>query len=191
MSVDLSPYALLELDEAKLAIKAGDNFTETDTLIAYINGVTDHIERYCGRVFLKRELTETFNGNNRPLHVLEHAPVYNTGEDVPTLTVDNVAISATVYKVDATHGIIYLLSGVFTKGIQNCEIEYTTGYDTVPDGIRVAAIIVLTRLWRLRENQTESVGSVTLEGQTIMFRADTIPPEARAILDGYRRVRFA
>jgi hypothetical protein len=48
VSIELSEYALLELDEAKAAIGASATFNDDEMLILYINGITELIENICG-----------------------------------------------------------------------------------------------------------------------------------------------
>jgi hypothetical protein len=191
MANELSAYALLTIDEAKDALKLGDDFDDQDKLIRYVNSVTALIERECSRQFLSREVTETFDGDGTSRHILDDGleitvvskVVYNgDGDEAPAVS---IAFN--------NFGEIRLSDGyTFENGFQNCSVTFTRGLATVPADIALAAMIILKSLWKMDDNQRERVASVSLQGQTISFKPDAIPPEARMILDNWpRRPRFA
>jgi hypothetical protein len=191
----LSAYALLELDEAKRAIQAGANFQEEADLVMYVNGVSELVEGICGRKFLARAYTETFDGDGTNRHRVRHAPVLPTaGESYPITVIaedDGDAIASDTIRVNYGQGLFYLEEDIFAKGFQNCSITYSAGLTAVPETVKCAAATILGKFWRMRDKSLEHAASISVEGQTITFKPEAVPPEAIAMLAPYRRPRFA
>ena len=193
MATELSAYALLELDEAKTIISAGENFNANDLLILYVNGITELIENICGENFKEREYVEIFDGDGTNKHRVLHSPVLTGGTYTYEVISeeDGAAIATANILINKVQGIFYLESNVFVEGFQNCQITYTAGRATIPEGIRAAAAIVLARFWKLRDKAFENVASVSNEGQTVTFNISAVPSEALGMLARYRKPRFA
>lgn len=199
MAYRLDAHALLSTNEAKDALSLGNDFDEFDSLIKYINGITDVVERYCGRAFLSRTFTEIFDGDGSNRYRCKN--MYVITSDIPNdVTIIYKALGETgeaevpsaSIKINAIQGIFFLDDGYgFEKGFQNCKVIYKAGDSEVDEGTKLAAEIMLRHLWKLKDKKTERVSSIMMEGQTVVFKNDAIPPEAKVILDGYRRPRFA
>ena len=193
MAVTLYAHALLDLGEAKTAIKAGPTFGEDGTLIMFINAATDLVELVGGRVIGARAIVETFDGDGGTRKMLRHSPVLTGGTPSRDPAVirckGGSALAASYVILDPLLGIIYLSGTYFEVGIQNCSIAYWAGYDTLPSWAKTAAAIILARFWKLRDKSLETVSSVSANGQTITFKTDAIPGEALALIP--RRARFA
>jgi len=195
----LDTYALLTTDEAKDCLELADDFDALDTLIQFINGVSEVIERYTGREFLSRARTEYIDGNGTNYYILQHGLnttavsaicFRNYGEANYNETAD--AVAAASIKYNGATGEVYLLNGyAFAKGFQNCFITYTAGLSSVPISIKLAAKMILKKFWRSDDAQTQTIASMSVEGQTVTFRVEELPAEAKAILDGWRVPRFA
>lgn len=135
--------ALLTLAEAKAQLDLTTTSDDVE-LQAYIDGLTDAIERHVGPVE-NREVTETHDvGMVRQL-VLLQTPV------VSLTTVAAVLTSGTSYEVadldlDGTTGVVRRLDGCALRG--PLRVTYTAGRGTVPATINLAARIMLQHLWR-------------------------------------------
>jgi len=195
----LDTYALLTVDEAKDCLELADDFDAIDTLIQFINGVSEIIERYTGRALLSRARTEIFDGNGTNYYITKHG--LNTtavsaicfrhyGETPYNETAD--AVAAASIKYNAGTGEIYLLDGyAFEKGFQNCFITYTAGLLSVPASIKLAAKMILKDFWKRDDAQTQTIASMTVEGQTVTFRVEDMPAEAKGILKFWKMPRIA
>lgn len=189
MANRIDDYALLTVDEGRDALGLGDDLDQIDSLILFINGVSEVIERYCGRQFLSRVRTETFDGNGTNRVILREGMgatavttvVYNEDADeVPSASI----------KYNARTGEVYLDDGyAFEIGFQNCSVTYTAGSATVPDSIKLAARMLLKDFWNSDEKQMQAVSSITTEGQTINFEIADIPQRVRGIMRGWIRFR--
>jgi hypothetical protein len=194
MSVTLSTYALLDLDEAKAAIGANTaTFGDDPTLILYINGITELIENICGENFMERSYDEVFDGDGTNKHRVRHSPVLSgTGKEYTIIACDGgTAIATANILLNAEQGVFYLESDVFDEGFQNCSIHYHAGRTTIPQPVKMAASITLSRIWKLKDKGFENVDSVSVEGQTVNFNTSAVPREALALLSRYRKPRFA
>jgi hypothetical protein len=191
MANRLDTYALLTLDEGKDALQLGEDLDQIDTLILFINGVSNTIERYVGKQFLSRARTETFDGDGTNRYMPREGRgmtavatvVYNEdGDEVPEASI----------KYNARTGEIYLDDGyAFAKGFQNCSVTFTAGASSVPTDIKLAARIILADFWNSDEKQSQTVSAITTEDQTITFAVVDIPPKARVILRSHMRIRIA
>jgi len=189
MANRLDTYALLTVDEGRDALDLGDNHDQDDSVILYINGITELIERYCGREFLTRTYTtETFDGDGTNKYLVKQGTgitsittvVYN--EDGDTVPAASILFNPV--------GEIYLDDGYsFESGYQNCSVTYVAGEAAVPDSIRIAALMVLSHLWKMRDKHTERISAMTREGQTVTFKYEDMPIEAKRILDDWQRPR--
>ena len=188
----LSDYALVSLDKVKDVLGLTENFDEDDTLILFINGATDIIERYIGFEVKSRERTETFSGDSSNIRFTLQRNISAVAKVVYNI------VNSTDYEVPAASikfdpaGIVYLDdSYAFVKGSRNCSITYTAGETTVPDDLQLAALITLKAFWQEKDKSFERVASVNVPGQTLNFFQEALPLEAQLILNQRRRNRFA
>lgn len=188
----LSDYALVSLDKVKDVLGLTENFDEDDTLILFINGMTDIIERYIGFEVKSRERTETFSGDSSNIRFTLQRKISAVAKVVYDST------NGTDYEAPADSikydpaGIVYLEDGyAFIKGFRNCSITYTAGDTVISSDLQLAALIVLKAFWQEKDKSFERVASVNVPGQTLSFFQEAIPLEAQLILNQRRRSRFA
>ena len=199
MANTIDTYALLTLDEAYDCLELKDSFDQIDTLIQFINGISEIIERYCGREILSRARTEVFDGDGTNRYITQNGLnttaiasicYRNYGETDYNESAD--AVPEASIKYNGKTGEVYLLdSYAFEWGFQNCFITYTAGETTVPTSIKLAAKVILKDFWNRDERQTQALAAMSIEGQSVTFRVEEVPTEARGILNGWRRPRFA
>lgn len=195
----LNSYALLTLDEAYDCLELGDDFDQRITLVQFINGISELIERLCGRTFLSRERTEVFDGDGANYYILRQglnttavsAACYrNYGESDYDETADAIPEASIKYNGDT--GEVYLLDNyAFERGFQNCFITYTAGETAVPASIKLAAKMILKDFWTRDDLQTQALAAMSIQGQSVTFRVEDIPTEARGILIKWIRPRIA
>ncbi len=157
--------------------------------------VATRIEGYCDREFDRERHTEYHDMsistgivwvNNPPIDTLwsltdnaQHgARVINSTSDVQIYNSHN-------------GGMIRLWNteGVFVTGIQSVKIIYTGGYarNEMPADLELAAAQMVAVLWEGAEPLARE--SQNIDGEQIKWRADSIPPQAKPILNKYRRVQ--
>jgi hypothetical protein len=81
---------------------------------------------------------------------------------------------------------IVLMGYAFEKGIDNVEVEYTAGYDSIPADI-TQACIELTAL-RYRERTRIGENSKSLAGEVVSFNTKAMTDSILESLNRYRRV---
>ncbi len=101
------------------------------------------------------------------------------------------------FDIDSANGIIYLTRFTnvsngwdatgFPTGTRNIFINYTAGYSTVPEDLKLAVKILVKYFYQRRMEETFGVSSFSSGGISASFEKD-IPFEVKLILDGkYRR----
>lgn len=79
-------------------------------------------------------------------------------------------------------GASYSLTG----GVQNIVITYVAGYATIPDDIDQAMCELVG--YRYRERDRIGQRSKTIDGGSVAFMTDLVPPSVQAVIDTYRRI---
>lgn len=147
------PVALCTLADAKalLGITGSDKDAE---LNARIGAATAAIERYCGTIFGKRTVTETFRFPDRVSQiVLKYAPVVS----VASVAIDGVAEDLANLDVAKALGIIR--HGDFMAfGTAKTVVVYSAGYESadIPPAVARAALDLVAYEYR-SQNQTDDI----------------------------------
>lgn len=152
-----------------------------EMLFRFLGGASDLIESedYANTVFELTTATETFRGDDRLFNdrkdlVVEKRPI----ESVQSLSIDDTAIDVeSELVVEETH--LTLIGSEapyyrFPDGLdQPIEVEWTYGYESVPDAVREAIIrLVRARVGRIHSDGVASESSGA--GQSVSYR----PPGA-------------
>lgn len=92
------------------------------------------------------------------------------------------------FEVFEDEGIITNSRG-FPRGSRNIHINYTAGYSTIPDDLKLAVKILLKSYYQKREEETFGVKNFKTGDSAAQFEDDEMPIEVIRILDGgYRRL---
>lgn len=198
----LVDHAIASLDEAKTWIGISD--TSQDSLVTdIINAVTDFIEseRCLARRVKRRTaaIEEKFTGDGTNWYRVKHPPIGTLSEiyieDIVTLDASDCADTDLV-RYDPDNGDIWLVQYRFWKGYPlNCKVTYTGGWETVPNPIKQAALMLVKALYKYRDRQSEGVSSVSFgvagSSQTISYLTDVVKdPNIWTLLEPYRLVRY-
>lgn len=89
------------------------------------------------------------------------------------------------FEVYENEGMIKLYSG-FPTGRKNVYIDYTAGYATIPNDLKLAVEIIVKYLYQRRMEESFGLSSYSSGGISSSF-VDKIPEQAKMILDKYRR----
>lgn len=90
------------------------------------------------------------------------------------------------FEVYSTEGKIYLFSG-FPEGSRNIYVDYTAGYATIPDDLKLATMILIKNIYQRRVEESFGNTSYSVSGISLSFEQDGIPVQAKQVLYGYKR----
>lgn len=172
------------------------------TLSRWIHEASALAATYCGRVLAAEAVSEVFHLDYRARHVGSEA-LNLSRWPVSTITavteVDDDALDAAYYEVDAGPGLLYRMdgSGNATRWcVSRVTVEYTGGYSilsTLPRDIEAAVLMLCKRRAytytqdpNLRRLQVDGVGE--REWWVSPTSADPMPAEVMALLNPYRAV---
>ena len=130
----LTTYALTTL--ARFKTFAGITVADDDALLlSIINVVTDFVEKYCDRRFIKTTYTqELYDGSGLKTLVLNQFPVVSTETFLleQRTSVQNInsfsSLESNSYYIKYTKGILELTGGRFSEIPQYFRVTYTAGY---------------------------------------------------------------
>lgn len=160
MAVTINSDALVTLDETKTWCKVGAlDTTYNDLLSMLINAVSTFLINRIGRGVKSADYTQKMVWEGGNLIVLKNYPV----STITSVKVDDETITDYVSLTD--QGLIYVNDEI-EKG-STVEINYTAGYSTVPDDLKVACLeLIKTRFDRWLKG-AEDYTSVSANGITI------------------------
>jgi hypothetical protein len=92
------------------------------------------------------------------------------------------------FEVDGIRGMIYSPFG-FPEGVKNIYINYTAGYATIPDDLKLATLIIIKNIYQHRSEESFGMTGYSVAGISTSFEQNPIPSQAKDILDRkYRRL---
>lgn len=164
--------ALMTLAEAKAHLNITGTAHDAE-LPVFMEAATAPIEQHVGPVVVRTVTTTGQHGTT----ILE-APVAS----LTSVTNGGVTVPATGYVLDADSGLI-------VGRLNGATITYTAGRSPVPEAIRLAALIVLARLWETQRGNAPSAlpSSDAPDGGFSTGGLPLLPPLAVALLEPYRR----
>jgi hypothetical protein len=190
-------HALVTLADVREQLRIKPNDTANDPWLSkLIERMSRQAERYCNRVFVPQGYVDNFRGGcttaqNEPL-VLSQAPVDPT---TVVVTVDGTVLDPTVdFGVDQFAGLVYrIVEPMQWSSAGAIVVQYTAGYDPVPDDIQQAVLDLCTmgnsgrgRDPMLRAAETPGMGrqEYWVGG---MPGGDPLPQDIAGMLNPYRR----
>ncbi|MBI2560299.1 MAG: phage gp6-like head-tail connector protein [Planctomycetes bacterium] len=155
-----------------------------DSLIEnLIDRVTEFVQRYCNRKFIRSTYDEYYDGNGTVYLFLSSYPIVS----VELLEIDAIAKASADYAIYADAGMIRLKDGKFSEGVLNVHVTYTAGYASIPKDLEQACTEIVAMKYYNRG--TEKFG-VTVrnfgEGGAVSY-ASTLPSEIKDVLDLFKR----
>ena len=180
---DVAVYLDLDLDSA------------LPKLTLLCRAVQRRVEDHCERKFLR--------GNYTEYHDIASSGVYSVWVKNPpivTLTslTDDAQVGARAITVaddvqtyngpNYGEARLWNTEGTFVAGVQAVKIVYTGGYaaDDIPEDLALAAWQMVAVLWEGAEPLARA--SQAIDGENISWRDDSIPPQAKPIIDKYKRL---
>ena len=177
----------------QLSIRATD--TANDVWLAkVISRASAQAEGFCNRIFVQQDYQDLFGSMSSdagtPL-MLGQAPV-----DVTLVTVDGTDLEATAFIADASPGLLYnTIAPRQWISSDSITVQYTGGFDPVPDDVQQAVIELCVMEFRsrgrdpmLRERETPGLGRETFWiGPMPGVVGSQLPGDIAALLSGYVR----
>ncbi|MFC7443408.1 hypothetical protein [Laceyella putida] len=116
--------AIITKDDLKSYLKLDTTSTAEDGMLDHlIAAAISEMEQAHGRIYEYGDHTETFYSPVEGVLFLSAFPVLS----ITSVTVDETAVSASAYELDAKRG---LLRGLFPAGWKKIEVQYKGGYWT-------------------------------------------------------------
>lgn len=130
-------------------LKAHLNITSPTTdaqLALFLEVATDLAERYTGRPWTPRSVTQVADGGKSAI-LLHGTPV----QSIDAVVENGTALAVGTWTVDASAGILYrggpTSTGVWACGYQNVSVTYTAGPASAPATVRHAILELARHLW--------------------------------------------
>jgi len=201
--VPAASLALVTVEQAKatLGIDAADT-SQDAALAALIGQVSAAIHRYIDRILVQQGYRDQFRyvANwmfvGEPLQLWQYPVALDEdGSAVATIVQDGVAVDAALYEANDERGLLYSIdaSGAYGWTGLLITVDYTAGYDPIPDDVQAAALDWLTARWHaegrdpgLRSETVPDLLAQTYAGAEPMTSSG-IPGAARDLLAPYMR----
>jgi len=189
--------ALISLDFAKTVLRIDSANTADDALLtALVAGVSQAIKTYCRRDLVPTHYVELYDGTGSVALLLRHFPlislnsvVVDASSSAPTTCTAagfqlRPAIGQIIFKPD-----VPMLGGLvprFVRGRANIQVDYSAGFDPIPDDLQLATVLAVGNLYHQPDltKQREKIGA----SYYYIGRPGDLAftPEIKTLLNAYR-----
>lgn len=184
---------LFSLAVVKAYLSVQSSNTGKDSVIEKIaDGVSAKIEQLTRRYFVRRDVTETLDGNGQPSIRFSHFPIYSftTLSTRVTLVDDFAVVATTEYETDLRTGTVWLrgstLAGdsVFPKVPRSVRGVYNAGFDA-QDGVLLPSDVVGAGLDWVKFTYDRWAAGLVLAGSASMggMSVAVIPKPPQDVVD--------
>jgi hypothetical protein len=183
---------LITLDYTKTILRISGS-TYDALLTALIAGISQAIKTYCRRDLVSTSYVELYDGTAATWLALRRFPIITLNSVVldanssapTTLTSDSFEVSPLTglitFKQDAP-----VAASCFPRGSNNIQIDYTSGFDPIPDDLQLASALAVGNIFNQPDltKQREKIGAsyyyIGRPGEL------AFTPEIKAILNLYK-----
>jgi hypothetical protein len=162
------------------------SFEDDLLLLRLIDAASSTVEKFCSREFASASRVEVRDGTGTRKMMLRHFPV----TAVASLTINGRVIPPRPSPLASgyTHDdeCIKLTGYAFDDGVDNVEVVYTGGLETVPADVDAAVCEMVCT--RYQGTDRLGIKSKGLAGETIVFDVDDIPDHLGRVLNQYQMV---
>lgn len=177
--------------KAYAGIKSTNYDAEIDALIPKVSAL---VKNYCGRTFVDYwnvTKTEYFDGGFSTLILKESplvgTPVVSVSEDYGVTWTPLTAGLNYIVRSEPFPQVISLdASRVFPEKLNGYKVEYTAGYDDVPDDLELAVMDLITYYRRNDASVHSTKAPGTNSVQVEFISTTSIPAHIRRVLDLHR-----
>jgi uncharacterized phiE125 gp8 family phage protein len=154
-----------------------------------IDAASEAIERACGRAFAQAERTEYHDGRGSAWLVLKERPIASIADLRDDLDREFGAASAIVaddYTFYPEEGIVRLLTGTFQDGSRNVRVRYTAGYQTVPEDLAQACLMLAASWFNAGHQGGDGLTAEVLGDYRAEYAHRPLPEEVLRLIAPYR-----
>ncbi len=171
---------LASLAEFKLHIGSSNDTAGDALLTTFLDWATELIQSATGRVLTNATYVEYVDGNGWDEMPLVQGPVTAVSA-VSEVTWSTTAVESltaiTDFRIhnnsaDKLHGRLLKLSGDWSVGKHNYKVEYTAGYDNMPNDLKYACLFAAQ--WIRGKRKDTSTRSRDIGSGAEMFRPDRV-----------------
>lgn len=184
-------------------IASGVSAFDTD-LAALATQVSTLVTRWCRREDFGDTalgtITETYNGSGTSRLLVRHTPIIavtSVHVDAARTFGSSALVASTDYVADLESGIIEILPeqsvanvitshGRWPRGTKNVQVIYTAGYTSIPDDLKLGAMLWAAQIWNRRRHM--GIINQTVGGEFTAFQNNPMPPEAKQLLSPFMKV---
>ncbi len=179
--------------KAFTGVPADETADENGPIEAHIDAASALISRYCGRTFITptAATVELLDGNGRCELYVRNKPIVATTAPVLEWYDGSAWQTVTNWTYIAETGLLYFTnSAYFYDGKRNYRLTYLYGYSraNLPGDLAYACAQLVFRTMKKLIDKQEGVSSESFDTHNISYDLNKIPPDLKAILDGYKVV---
>jgi hypothetical protein len=191
MSRQPNSIDLCALSEVRSYVfRGGGNATATDDdlLQRLITAASGWLRTEAQIGIVAANYTETRSGHDGRILFVKNPPILS----VTSVSINGNIISARASNDFLSNGYSFAdsyvsLSGfVFSRGVDNVQIQYRGGYNSAPPEIEQACIEAVG--WSYREIERLGQTSKVLSGETVAFSTDALSKRSQRAIERLRRV---
>ena len=145
------------------------------------------IENYCGIKLDVDTITSTTNGDSTAVLFLPVLPIGT----INSVEVDGVVKDASEYYV--SNGAVRLVADVFSAGVQNIVVDYTTGYADIdlPNDIKVSMFRIADKIFKDAIQNRDGIDSFSSQTKMgVNYIQQDLPEGVQLMLNMYRNIRI-
>jgi len=189
---------LVTLDQAKAVLGIDPSDTSHDaTLQAQIASVSSAVQNYCDRIFPVQTYRDQYRGvcldYQKPIRCRQYpVQVDDSANPMLAVTLEGNTVTPDGYDLDLETGALYMIDGSWYGVVV---LDYTAGYDPIPDDLQSATLEWLAaRWWTIGRDPTirsETVPDLLSQtfGMADLTAETAVPPGVRDLLWPY--IHFA
>jgi hypothetical protein len=186
--IKLLDDALCTYEDLKLHLELESNQIHDDTIRDLINKYTKKFCVWCGiSSFYSSQYTEYYDGNTQSILYLRNTPITEITSVIDDTTynfsIDGI-IDLTKIRIIQNGKGIFLIDNHFTRGVENVRVEYTAGYETIPEDLKYICIREVSRAFKHRRDW--EVISHTLSDMQAAYIQPGLAEDTVEILSFYR-----
>jgi hypothetical protein len=182
---------LVSLDALLAWMQAEDATTvQVTRLVQCVDAASALIESKTGLIFVTRAITETKDGNGRADLWLRRRPLVS----VTSVTVNDAALDASQFVVDAEFGRLRRKAGAWPSGLANVTVVYQAGYGaqdaaTLPQDVVGACLDLTKAVYDELTTGAIALSSVSLGPGSLVLKQNLWPNAVKRVLDVWRETR--
>lgn len=193
----LKANAIINVADAKLFLTIPTVETSFDSILEnFINECSEMIERYCGRIFIKKTLTEKYSGNGSRQIMTRNWPIAgitSIHDSLERVFDSSSLVASSNYEAIKNEMyesyLIERYDRKFSNGRQNIQIVYDAGYEAsnLPSDIKLACKISVA-FYYTKQQQKDWTQAVKSKGDENISIIQGLPKSAVDILNIHKRL---